>query len=146
MRNSFVHKRIISAVKRVELVSERMSYIILRDRWCVIIVLNVGAPTEDKIDDMKARFYEELEHVFPKYYTQILLGDFNAKAGREEIFKPTIGNETFHEISNDNGVRAVNFATSKYVIIKSMMFPHCNIHKFMWTWKDTQTNCPYFDR
>jgi hypothetical protein len=36
-----VYKRIISAVKRVEFVSDRMSYIILRDRWCHIIVLNV---------------------------------------------------------------------------------------------------------
>jgi hypothetical protein len=36
-----VHKRIISAVKRVEFVSDRMSYIILRGPWCHIIVLNV---------------------------------------------------------------------------------------------------------
>jgi hypothetical protein len=43
-----VHKRIISAVKRVEFVSDRMSYIILRGRWCNIIVLNVHGPTEDK--------------------------------------------------------------------------------------------------
>jgi hypothetical protein len=43
----FVHKRIISAVKRVEFVSDRMSYIILRGRWFHIIVLNVHAPTED---------------------------------------------------------------------------------------------------
>jgi hypothetical protein len=37
----FVHKRIVSAVKRVEFVSDRLSYIILRGRWCNIIVLNV---------------------------------------------------------------------------------------------------------
>jgi hypothetical protein len=49
----FVHKRIISAVKRVEFVSDRMSYIILRGRWCQIIVLNVHAPTEDKTEDVK---------------------------------------------------------------------------------------------
>jgi hypothetical protein len=40
-----------------------------------------------------------------------LLGDFNAKVGREDIFKATIGNESLHEISNDNGVRVVNFVT-----------------------------------
>jgi hypothetical protein len=37
--------------------------------------LNVHAPTEDKIDDIKDRFYEELEHVFdkfPKYPLKIL--------------------------------------------------------------------------
>jgi hypothetical protein len=33
--------------------------------------------------------------------------------GRENIFKPTIGNESLHKISNDNGVKAANFATSK---------------------------------
>jgi hypothetical protein len=59
-----VHKGIVSAVKRVEFVSDRMSYIILRDRWCDIIVRNVHAPTEDKIDDMKDSFYEELDKFF----------------------------------------------------------------------------------
>jgi hypothetical protein len=63
----FVHKRIISAVKRVEFVSDRMSYIILRDRWLHIIVLNVYAPTEDKTDDVKDSFYEELESIFDKF-------------------------------------------------------------------------------
>jgi hypothetical protein len=53
----FVHKGIISAVKRIEFVSDRMSCIILRGRWCDIIVLNVHAPTEDKTDDAKDIFY-----------------------------------------------------------------------------------------
>jgi hypothetical protein len=63
----FVHKRIISAVKRVEFVSDRMSYIMLRGRLCHIFVLNVHAPTEDKTDDVKDSFYEELECVFDKF-------------------------------------------------------------------------------
>jgi hypothetical protein len=45
----------MSAVKRVEFVSDRMSYMILRGRWCNIIVLIVHAPTEDKIDDIKGQ-------------------------------------------------------------------------------------------
>ena len=48
-----------------------------------------------------------------------LEGDFNAKVGRENIFKPSVGSD-----SNDNGVRIVNFATSKSLAVKSMMFPH----------------------
>jgi exonuclease III len=114
----FVHNRIISAVKRVEFVSDRMSYIILKGRWCDIIVLNVHAPTEDKDDDIKDSFYEELEQVFnqfPRYHMKILVGDFNAKEGRENIFEPVIGNESLHEANNDNGVRLVNFATSKKI-------------------------------
>jgi hypothetical protein len=64
---------------------------------------------------------------------KILLGDFNAKVGRENIFKPTIGNESLHEISNDNGVRVVNFATCKNLVVKSTMFPYHKIHKYIWT-------------
>jgi hypothetical protein len=138
----FVHKRIISAVERVEFVSDRMSYIILRGRWCQVIVLNVHAPTEDKSDDVKDSFYEELERVFDKfhkYQMKILLGDFSAKVGREEIFKPTIGNESLHEISNDNGVRLVNFATFKNLRVKSTMFPHRNIHKYTWASQNGKT-------
>jgi hypothetical protein len=51
----FVHKGIISAVRRVEFISDRMSYIILRGRRCNI-VLNVHTPCEDKGDDVKDSF------------------------------------------------------------------------------------------
>jgi hypothetical protein len=50
-----LHKGIITAVKKVEFVSGRMSHMILRGCWCDRIVLNVHAPTEDKIDDIKDR-------------------------------------------------------------------------------------------
>jgi hypothetical protein len=60
----FVHKRIISAIKRVEFINDRLSYIVLRGRWFHIIVLNVHAPTEDKTDNVKDSFYEELECIF----------------------------------------------------------------------------------
>jgi hypothetical protein len=77
----------------------------------------VHAPCEDKNGGEKDSFHEELGRIFdlfPKYDMEILLGDFNAKIGREDIFKPTIGNESSHEISNDNGVTVVNFATYKH--------------------------------
>jgi hypothetical protein len=109
-----------------------MSYIILRGRWCHIIVLNVHTPTEGKTDEMKDSFYEELERVFdkfPKYHMKILLWAFNAKLGREDIFIPTIGNESLYEIGNDNGVRPVNFTTSKNFTVKITMYSHRNIHK-----------------
>jgi hypothetical protein len=83
--------------------------------------------------------YEELESLFnkfPKYHMKILFWDFNAKVGRGDIFKPTIGNESLHELSNDNGVRLVNFATSTNLRVKSTMFPHRNIHKYTWTSPD----------
>jgi hypothetical protein len=138
-----VHKRIISAFKGVEFVSDRMSYIILRGCRCHVIVLNVHAPTEDKIVDVECSFYEELERVFdkfPKYHMKILLGGFNAKVSKEDIFKPIVGNESLHDIGNDNGVRVGNFPNSKDLTVKSMMFPHRNNHKYTWTSPDLKTH------
>jgi hypothetical protein len=43
-----VHHRFISAVKRVEYISDRVSYIILICRWCNIMVLNMHSPSEEK--------------------------------------------------------------------------------------------------
>jgi len=86
----------------------------------------VHAPSEEKSDEAKDSFYEELEQVFynfPKHHMKILLGDSNAKVGRENVFKPTIGNESLHQHSNYNGVRIVTFATSKNLVVKSTMFP-----------------------
>ena len=51
------------------------------------------------------------------------------KKWRGNIFKPTIGNESLHQDINDNGVRIINFATSKNLAVKSTIFPHRNIHK-----------------
>jgi hypothetical protein len=63
----FVHKRIISAVRRAEFVSDRISYIILRGLRCNIIAVNVHAPFQDSSDDIQDRFYEELGRVFDQF-------------------------------------------------------------------------------
>jgi hypothetical protein len=60
----------------------------------------------------------------------ILLGDLNANLGREDIFTPVTGNESLIEITSDNGVRKVNSATSKNLIVKSTMFTHRNIRSY----------------
>ena len=129
-------------MKRVEFVSDRLSYIVLRGRWRNIIVVNVHAPSEEKSDESKGSFYEELEQVldhFQKYHMKILLGDFNAQVGRENIFNPTTGQKSLHQDSSDNGVRLANFATSKN-LVKSTMFPHLNIHQYTCTSPDGKTH------
>jgi hypothetical protein len=88
---------------------------------------------EDKSDDIKDSFYDEIGHVFdqfPRYDMKSLLDEFSAKVCREDIFKTTTWNGSPHEISNGNGVRVVNFATSKNIVVKSIIFPHHNIHKY----------------
>jgi hypothetical protein len=69
-----------------------------------------------------------------------LLENFNAKVGKEDIFKPTIGNEKLQATSKDNGDRLVIIATSKNLTVKSTMFPHRNIHKVTRTSPDGRTH------
>jgi hypothetical protein len=100
---------------------------------------------------MKDRFYEALKRVFdkfPKYHMQISLGDFNVEVFREYILKPKTGTEGSHENNNDNGIRLVNFAISKNLIVKVQCYlivTFINLlgHLLM---KDSQSNLPHFDR
>jgi hypothetical protein len=65
-----------------------------------------------------------------------VLGDNNAKLGGENIFKPTIGNESLRLNNDDNYVRTVTIATSKNLVVESEKFRHRNIHKYTWTSPD----------
>jgi hypothetical protein len=103
----------------------------------------VPATSEVRSDDSKESICEELEQLFdhfPKYHMNILLGELNAKLGREDNFKPTIGHETLQQDSNDNGIRIVNVATSESLVVKDTIFPHKNIHKYTWTTPDRKTH------
>ena len=52
----FVTHRIVSAVQRVDFVSDRVSYVVLRGHWCNIILLNVHGPSKEKSDFTKDTF------------------------------------------------------------------------------------------
>ena len=121
----------------------RGCHIVLRGHWCISLFRMCMHQVREKVMIQRS-FYEELEQVFfyhfLKYRVTIILGDFYAKVGRKNIFKTTTGNESLHQDRNDNGVRTVNFATSKYLIVKAMMFQHLYIHKYTWTSLDGKTH------
>ena len=87
------------------------------------------------------RNYSRYFYHFHNYHTKILSGDFNAREERkgENILKLTIGNESRHPDSNDNGGRIVNIAASKNLVLKSTMFPHRDIHNYTCTSADGKT-------
>jgi hypothetical protein len=82
-----------------------MPYITLKEQWCHIIVPNVHALTEDSTGDINGSFYNEVERVFYKtaeHHLKMLFTDFCAKVGKEHIYKSRTGNESLHDITNDN--------------------------------------------
>lgn len=52
--------------------------------------------------------------------------------GRNEA--PTTGNGRLHVTGNDNWIRIGNIDTSKYLVVKSSIFPQRKIHKYSSTW------------
>lgn len=101
-----------------------------------IISICVYASTETGSDDEKEVFYEELERTYdklPNHCTQIFLRDFNAQVRNELMYKPMIGGNSAHDISNGNGIRLIEFAIAENLIISSTFFPRKLIYKYTWT-------------
>ena len=78
-------------------------------------LLNVNAPIEEKGEEEKDMFYEGIEaafHCMKKGAIRVVLGDFNAKVGKEGIYKykHITGGESKHQESNDNGKSLTEFA------------------------------------
>jgi len=85
-------------------------------------MINVHAPhnessetDEDDYYELLAKTYDEL----PAYDIKVVLGDFNAKVGKEEMFKPTMGRYGLHENTNENGERMIFFAAERNLVVKS---------------------------
>jgi hypothetical protein len=53
---------------------------------------------------------------------KITVEDFNSKLEREDISKPTIEYKSLHQDSKYNGVRIVNFTTSKIWLLRARCF------------------------
>lgn len=116
-------------------ISPRMCVIRLKAKFFNISIVNIHAPTEEKDDEEKEGFYEELDRAYNScndHDIKIVIGDANAKVGREEFYSQHIGKFSLHERCNNNGERLVNFAASKNMIIGSTMFERKDIHKATW--------------
>jgi len=130
-----IKNSILPNVVRFEPINDRICYVELKGKWYNILLINCYAPNEDKSEEIKNAFYEELDKIYdtlPTGKPKIILGYFNAKIGKEEVYRPTIGKDSLHNDTNDNGNKLVTFATARNMIISSTMFPRKNIHKQTW--------------
>jgi len=81
--------------------------LIMKTQFCDITFINVHAPSENKPQEEKDDFYDCVDltlKALPQYRIRIVLGDLNAKIGKEAIFRPIIGSHNLHETINDNGL------------------------------------------
>ncbi|PSN55094.1 Craniofacial development protein 2 [Blattella germanica] len=98
-----------------EPVNNRICSLRIRMPFFNIAIINIYAPTEEKDEEIKETFYQDLEQIYDRLLSndvKIIVGDANAKI-----------------VSNNNGERLIDFASSNNMRIISTYFPHKNIHK-----------------
>ena len=116
-------------------INARMCKLRIKGRFFNYSIINVHCPHEGRSDDEKEAFYAQLEQTYdgcPLRDVKIVIGDMNAQVGREEMYRPVIGPDSLHTVSNDNGQRCINFAASRGMVVRSTFFPRKNIHKATW--------------
>jgi hypothetical protein len=117
----------------------------IKTKFQNVSFINVHAPTEEKKEMEKEAFYQKVEEVYdscPSSDIKRVLGDWNAKVGREEIYQGLIGRHSMHLNTNNNGQRLVDFAAAKNMVESSTCFPHKEIHKQTCRSPDGKTNNP----
>ncbi|XP_054089054.1 craniofacial development protein 2-like [Zeugodacus cucurbitae] len=106
-------------------VDERLATIRIKARFFNISLICAHAPTEEKDEVIKDTFYERLERTYercPRHDVKIVLGDFNARVGKEGVFGTTVGKFSLHGETSPNGLRLIDFAGVQ----------HKKIHQATW--------------
>ena len=98
-------------------------------------MLNVYAPTQDDYETEKEKFYEDLQKAYDKctgLEYVVMLGDFNAKIGKEQYINEIAEKHTLHDTTSKNGERLCDFSAENNLYIARTKFPHKSEHKATW--------------
>jgi hypothetical protein len=71
-------------------INGRIYILRLKGKFYNITLINVQAPTEEKMEEEKDTFYDDLQKVYdkvPKYDIVTILGVLNAKIGKEKVYE-----------------------------------------------------------
>jgi exonuclease III len=135
-------KEVVKNIIGFEPINERICKLRLKGKYYNIKIINIHAPTEEKDEDTKERFYAELQQIkekVPKHDLLIILGDYNAKFGRERAYQNVTRNHTLHDRTNRNGELVYEYAIANDMVVASTIFQHKSIHKGTWISPDTLT-------
>jgi hypothetical protein len=122
-----IDKNMKKSLVRFEPISDRL---LVRS----ITMLSAHAPTEEKYEMETKEFYDLSKTCdqVPKYDMLIILGDFNAKIGKEQHIAHVAGKYTIHNETSANGNLLTQFAQMYNLIIMSTCFDHKIVQKGTW--------------
>ena len=125
-----------------EPVSERIITARFNSKGRKLTLIQCYAPTNNAEEKDKEEFYKLLQATVdkaPNRDIKILMGDLNAKIGKENLGKELImGTEALGEI-NENGELFTDFCAFNDLVIGGSVFKHKNIHKETWISPDGKT-------
>ncbi|XP_050742432.1 craniofacial development protein 2-like [Drosophila biarmipes] len=126
-----VTRRLRHHVSNFTPVSERLDTIRVKTR-----LFNFARTLRRRRRTMLLRIHIQ---TLPDHDVELILGDFNAKVGRKRIFDPTVGRFSLHETTSNNGLRLIDFAAARNMVVSSTRFRHFDIHKATWLSPDQKT-------
>jgi hypothetical protein len=137
-----VKREIIKNIISFQPFNEKICKLRLRGKYHNLTLINVHAPTEDKDIRVKEQYYDDLQRVYEntaKHDVVTILGDVNAKTGKEQAYSQASGRHILYDSSNQNGKMVHNFAIRNIMIIMSTQYQHKRIHKGTWRAPDGAT-------
>lgn len=137
----YISRHNMDNVLDFEPINERICKIRIKLKYYNLTLISTHAPTEDKDEVVKEDFDNCLEKTcdaIPNYDMKIILGDFNAKVGKETYLHPACGGHSLHNETNDNGKRMVNFALGRDLAVTGTWFQHKDIYKITWRSSDNK--------
>ena len=128
-------KRAERALMEWTLVRERIITARFYSRFRRLLVIQVYAPHNEREEEEKDHFYEELLQTIygcKRNDIVVVMGDFNAKVGGDNGgYESCIGRHGMGN-KNDNGERLCDFSVSNGLVITGTLFQHKDIHKATW--------------
>ncbi|KAK3090899.1 hypothetical protein FSP39_015581 [Pinctada imbricata] len=123
-------------------IDERLMYARFFTTSLKISIVVVYSPTNESAEEVKEAFLEQLQSVInniPKHDVLLIIGDFNAKVGRNnEGHESAMGKHGIGE-RNDNGERLLDMFEISNLVITGTIFPHKQRHKISWISPDGKT-------
>ncbi|XP_058444164.1 uncharacterized protein LOC131425900 [Malaya genurostris] len=115
-------------------IDARMCKFRIKGRFFNFSIINVHNPHFGNIDDDKDAFYAQLEREYdccPSNDVKIIIGDLNVQVGQEEELRSTIGKFSTHQLTNENGLRLIDFGAFKNMAIRSTFFQHSLLYRYI---------------
>ena len=114
-------------------VNERLMKVRLRLENGWLTVVQVYAPTEDSAEELTTSFYDSLEELLasvPKSDQLVMMGDFNARVGKDATTWGGVIGRYGEEVKNRNGQKLLDLCAANELVVLNTIYQHKDIHKY----------------